>query len=117
MKAVKNTELKKPDKRVADRDLLKEIEDMQFFMYALIHDLKAPISNLNAIFSLIKDDTITDKPTLMEKAETVVHNMYHTIEKLNKLLVFKDGAGEDIKVLNFVKLNLLSMLKRDATSG
>lgn len=104
MKAVKNTEIEKSGKQVANRDLIKEIEDMQFFMYALIHDLKAPISNLNAIFSLIKDDTVTDKPSLMEKAETVVHNMDHTIEKLNKLLVFKDGSGDDIKVLDLNNL-------------
>jgi signal transduction histidine kinase len=104
MKAVKNTEIEQSGKQVANRDLIKEIEDMQFFMYALIHDLKAPISNLNAIFSLIKDDTVTDKPSLMEKAETVVHNMDHTIEKLNKLLVFKAGSGDDIKVLDLNNL-------------
>lgn len=81
-------------------DLIKEIEEMQFFMYALIHDLKAPISNLSTIFSLIKDDTITEKPLLLEKAENVIHNMDHTINKLNKLLIFRDGTGEDIKTLN-----------------
>src|SRR5690606_33001627 len=83
------------------RDLIKEIEEMQFFMYALIHDLKAPISNLSTIFTLIKDDTITEKPLLLEKAEHVIHNMDHTINKLNKLLIFRDGTGEDIKNLSF----------------
>jgi signal transduction histidine kinase len=96
LKKVQADNLNQPEVK---RDLMKEIEDMQLFMYALIHDLKAPISNLNAIFSLIKDENITDKPILMEKAETVVHSMDHTIEKLNKLLVFKDGIREDVKVL------------------
>lgn len=99
MSDLKNLQADKTNHTEVKRDLLKEIEDMQFFMYALIHDLKAPISNLNAIFSLIKDENITDKPVLMEKAENVVHSMDHTIEKLNKLLVFKDGIKEDVKTL------------------
>lgn len=89
----------KPSNPGTKSDLIREIEEMQFFMYALIHDLKAPISNLSTIFTLIKDENITEKPLLLEKAENVIHNMDHTINKLNKLLIFRDGTGEDVKKL------------------
>lgn len=101
MHSSENYELRKkvrPEPGV--NELTKEIEEMQLFMYAMIHDLKAPISNLNTIFSLIKKDELPEKDLLMEKAETVIHNMEHTIDKLNKLIILKDGKQEDLKKID-----------------
>lgn len=108
---------KKSDHR--KKELTKEIEEMQLFMYAMIHDLKAPISNLNSIFSLIKSEVSEEKPLLMEKAEVVVHNMKDTIDNLNKLLVLKNGKQEDIKRITLSKLLndlLVSEISRDLDS-
>lgn len=96
-------------------ELIKEIEEMQLFMYAMIHDLKAPLSNLNTIFSLIKKEGLSEKQLLVEKAETVIYNMGYTIDKLNKLMLLKDGKQEDLKNVDLEAL--LDQLKASDISG
>ncbi len=95
--------------------LIEEIQEMQLFMYAMIHDLKTPLSNLDMIFSLFKREDLPDRPVLMEKAESVVHNMRNTIEKLNKLMALREGKHDDIKIID---LNiLLEQLKTSEISS
>lgn len=84
--------------------LTEEIQEMQLFMYAMIHDLKTPLSNLDMIFSLFKKEDLQERPALMEKAETVLLNMRNTIDKLNKLISLREGKQDDVKIID---LNIL----------
>src|SRR5690606_6536270 len=94
----------KPNKSFEEKEkpgsLTEEIQEMQLFMYAMIHDLKAPLSNLDMIFSLIKKEDLPDRPVLMEKAEVVIHNMRNTIDKLNKLMALREGKQDDVKIID-----------------
>ena len=92
------------EKALQPTSLTEEIEEMQLFMYAMIHELKTPLSNLDMIFSLFKKEDLPNRPVLMEKAESVVHNMQNTIEKLNKLMALREERADDVKIID---LNIL----------
>lgn len=95
---------KRSEEELKHTSLTEEIQEMQLFMYAMIHDLKTPLSNLDMIFSLFKKDNLTERPALMEKAETVLGNMRNTIDKLNKLMAIREGKQDDVKIID---LNIL----------
>lgn len=92
------------EEEINQTSLTEEIQEMQLFMYAMIHDLKTPLSNLDMIFSLFKKENMTERPALMEKAEVVLGNMRNTIDKLNKLMALREGKQDDIKIID---LNIL----------
>lgn len=92
------------EEEIKQKSLTEEIKEMQLFMYAMIHDLKTPLSNLDMIFSLFKKDDLQKRPELMKKAEIVLGNMRNTIDKLNKLMALREGKQDDIKIID---LNIL----------
>jgi PAS domain S-box-containing protein len=96
------------------RELTKNNKDLKEFSYITSHNLRAPISNLTGLLSLIEDIPFED-PELQEIMfgfNKSTHLLNETINDLTKVMIIKDNLSiqkEDL-LLKEVFKNVLSQL-------
>lgn len=109
-------------KREKEREqLINELtinnKDLKQFSYIISHNLKAPLSNLTGLLSLIEDTEIAD-PELLELINGFsksTHLLNETINDLVKIIVIKDSTSierEQVSILEVFEnvFNQLSFL-------
>jgi PAS domain S-box-containing protein len=76
-------------------ELTKNIHDLRQFSYITSHNLRAPISNLIGIMSLINMDTIKDADThfLVQKFKESTYLLNDTVNDLLNILLIKNNVN------------------------
>ena len=96
------------------RELTQNNKDLQQFSYITSHNLRAPLSNLTGLLSLI-DDIPVENPELKEILDGFnksTHLLNETINDLVKVIIIKDNPSiqkEDVQ-LNDIFENVFSQL-------
>jgi PAS domain S-box-containing protein len=88
----KNTQ---KEKELLINELTRNVQDLRQFSYITSHNLRAPISNLIGIMSLIDIDTIQDKDTrfLVEKFKESTYILNETVNDLLNILLIKNNVA------------------------
>lgn len=88
--------------------LTRLINDLDTFVYTASHDLKAPISNIHALFSNLREEL---KEGNYENQETLFNMIEESIEKFNKVLndlsetgKLQSEAIEDVSEVHFIEM-------------
>ncbi len=98
-------------KREKEREqLINELtinnKDLKQFSYIISHNLKAPLSNLTGLLSLIEDTEIAD-PELLELINGFsksTHLLNETINDLVKIIVIKDSTSIEREEVNILEV-------------
>ncbi len=96
------------------RELTKNNKDLKEFSYITSHNLRAPISNLTGLLSLIEDIPIED-PELKEILfgfNKSTHLLNETVNDLTKVMIIKDNPSIQKEALSLKEVfeNVLSQL-------
>ncbi len=97
------------------RELTQNNKDLQQFSYITSHNLRAPLSNLTGLLSLLEDITI-ENPELKEILEGFNKSTYllnETINDLVKVIIIKDNPSiqkEDVQLKDIFE-NVFSQLE------
>lgn len=101
------TERKKNE--LEKEQLIKELTnnniELKQFSYITSHNLRAPLTNLLAIFSLLDFNKITDSGTA-ELVQALKQSTYHlndTLEELLKVLIIKEQVNKALTEVSFIK--------------
>ena len=83
------------EKELLINELTKNIHDLRQFSYITSHNLRAPISNLIGIMSLIDMNSITDPDTafLVEKFKESTYILNETVNDLLSILLIKNNVN------------------------
>lgn len=99
----KNNELEK-------EQLIKELTnnniELKQFSYITSHNLRAPLTNLLAIFSLLDFEKITDLGTaeLIQALKQSTYHLNDTLEELLKVLVIKEQVNKALTEVSFAHI-------------
>lgn len=106
------TERKKTEreKELVIKELLKSNADLKQFSYITSHNLRAPLSNIESILSIIDYSTLdTANAEMLQLLSVSGKQLSKTIEDLTKILVIKKNVNAEIRPINladaFVQLN------------
>jgi PAS domain S-box-containing protein len=83
------------EKELLINELTRNVQDLRQFSYITSHNLRAPISNLIGIMSLINIDSIQDKDTrfLVEKFKESTYILNETVNDLLNILLIKNNVA------------------------
>lgn len=80
-------------------DQNKQLAD---FAHITSHNLRAPVSNLNALLDFYKNaETLEERTLLFEKFEVVISHLTQTLDTLIEALKIKNESAENLEVLSF----------------
>lgn len=106
------TERKKTEreKELMIKELLKSNADLKQFSYITSHNLRAPLSNIESILSIIDYSTLdTANAEMLKMLNTSGKQLSKTIEDLTKILVIKNNGNAEIRTISlpeaFIHLN------------
>jgi PAS domain S-box-containing protein len=84
------------------KELQRMNEMMDIFVFAAAHDLKAPVSNLKMLTSVIENTDDNDKKLMLQKKySSVIHALDSTISGLIKVLAVEKDFSSGTKLLHF----------------
>lgn len=102
-------------------NLEKKINDLDNFIYTASHDLKAPISNIEALISVLPDEINQESREkegfleIMKLINSSVDRFKHTIQDLTDISRVQINISEDITDVNFgVIMDEVKVLLRKA---
>lgn len=100
-----NKSLKESAKRLRAQN--RQLEE---FNQITSHNLRSPVSNLNALLEIYKTETDAElKETLIDKIETVTKHLTWTLDTLVESLIIKKSTAQSLEKVNFH--NTLSKVK------
>lgn len=103
--AKKITEEAYNEEKSRNIELKRMNELMDTFVFAAAHDLKAPISNLKLLTSVIENsDDNAVKCKLLKKYNPIIENLEGTISGLIRVLEIEKSTGECVKRLYFDRI-------------
>lgn len=87
-------------------ELSKNNADLKHFTFITSHNLRAPLSNLVAISSLIDDETINDEGTkeLIDGFKKSTHHLNNTLNDLMKILLVKEASNVEVAEVYFAEV-------------
>lgn len=87
-------------------ELSKNNADLKHFTFITSHNLRAPLSNLVAISSLIDDEMIEDESTreLIDGFKKSTHNLNDTLNDLMKILLVKETSNVEMTGVSFTEV-------------
>jgi PAS domain S-box-containing protein len=82
-------------------ELTQNNKDLKQFSYITAHNLKAPLSNLTSLLSLLKDIHIDDKELqdILDGFSKSTELLNDTINDLSKIIVIKDNTAVDKELI------------------
>jgi signal transduction histidine kinase len=100
-------------------ELMEKNADLKQFSYITSHNLRAPLTNLMAICTLLDTENISQEDTheLINAFKTSTIKLNDTLNDLIKILIIKDGRSQEIetvyfhKTLNEVKASIAGMIE------
>ncbi|MES2727812.1 MAG: PAS domain S-box protein [Bacteroidota bacterium] len=87
--------------------LLKELtqnnKELKQFSYITSHNMRAPLTNLLAIFDILDLSKITDMETkvLLDAMKTSTYHLNETLNDLIKILIIKENTNQDVEEIYF----------------
>jgi PAS domain S-box-containing protein len=94
--------LSKTNLEVASRELLEQNQRLNEFAHIISHNLRSPVGNINALISLLDDNsTLDDYKEIFEKLKHTSVNMKETLNDLMETLKIKRGNSSDLISLKF----------------
>lgn len=100
-------------------ELLRYNYELKQFSYIVSHNLRAPLTNLLSISSLLEDEVV-DKIThqnLIKGLKTVSKDLTDTVNDLSEILFIKDFKSSQREALQFEKIYKKSLNKLSAITG
>jgi light-regulated signal transduction histidine kinase (bacteriophytochrome) len=105
------TEQKKAETKILDAKenleklaykLTDQNKQLADFAHITSHNLRAPVSNLNALLDFYKNaDTLAERTILFEKFEVVISHLTQTLDTLIEALKIKNESAENLEILSF----------------
>ncbi|WP_232226241.1 sensor histidine kinase [Flavobacterium sp. ACAM 123] len=96
------------------RELTQNNKDLKQFSYITSHNLRAPLSNLTGLLSLIEDIPVenSELKEILQGFNKSTHLLNETINDLTKVMIIKDNPSiqKEAVVLNEVFENIFSQL-------
>ena len=94
------------EKEILIRELIINNKDLKQFSYITSHNLRAPLSNLTGLLSLIEDIAIEDEELkeILTGFKISTHLLNETISDLAKVITIKDGPSSQIESLSIREL-------------
>jgi PAS domain S-box-containing protein len=106
------TERKKTEreKELIIKELMKSNADLKQFSYITSHNLRAPLSNIESILSIIDYSTLdTANAEMLKLLNASGKQLSKTIDDLTKILVIKKNVNAEIRAISltdaFIQLN------------
>lgn len=93
----------KEEKERMIEELIRTNQDLQQFSYITSHNLRAPISNLLGILTLLDTSAIQDETVamLLEGMRTSTEDLNRTVNDLVQILIIKSGTESSYEMTDF----------------
>jgi PAS domain S-box-containing protein len=91
------------ERQLLIEELSISLKELKQFTYITSHNMRAPITNLLGIFSVLDTSQITDEFTLklIEGIRTSTNNLNETLNDLIKILIIKENINLTVQELKF----------------
>ena len=91
------------ERQLLIEELSISLKELKQFTYITSHNMRAPITNLLGIFSVLDTSQITDEFTLklIEGIRTSTNNLNETLNDLIKILIIKENINLTVQELRF----------------
>lgn len=94
------------ERQLLIEELSNSLKELKQFTYITSHNMRAPVTNLLGIFSVLDTSNITDEFTLklIEGIRTSTNNLNETLNDLIKILIIKENINLTVEELNFKEI-------------